>query len=284
MDSHTQDILVQCGIDPNRIRTKDLSEIDLSHRELIGIDLRGFTLTKTNLEYANLTGAILRGLTFASTNCVYTRFIGADLKGANLSFGYFTSADFRGADLRGARIADGLCSESNFTGADLRGAMLGTEHYDSDFRGADLRGIEIPEGCDFKKLNCDIGGALFSPPKVVSSRNKRILKRIQIIPHVKVFDCQTSNQAGILLDITTQGIKLSSIYPYTIGGIFAFQFMLPEQMKPVELEAKCMWCNPEGNSNLFYAGFQIQKISEEKLALIENFIKNYNQQGLEIGD
>jgi len=284
MDSHTLEMLQKCGIDKARIQQRDLSEMDLSHRDLIGIDLRGFTLTKTNLEYANLTGAVLRGMTFASTNCVYARFIGADLKGANLAFGYFTNADFRGADLRGARIADALCSESNFTGADLRGAQLGIEHYDSDFRGADLRGILLLEGCDFEKLNCDIGGAVFSPEKTVSNKNTRILKRVQILPHVKVFDSQTSNQAGILLDITTQGIKLSSEYPYTVGGIFSLQFMLPGQNITVDFEARCMWCNPEGNSNLFYSGFQTQNISDKNVELIDHFIKHYEKQGIEIGD
>lgn len=284
MDNHTLILLNQCGIDRNRIEQRDLSEMDLSHRALIGVDLRGFTLTKTNLEYTNLTGSILRGVVFASTNCVYACFIGADLRGANLAFGYFTNADFRGADLRGARIADALCSESNFSGADLRGALLGSEHFDSDFRGADLRGVDVPEGCEFEKLNCDIGGALLSPKKATAARNKRILKRTQIIPHVKVFDRQTSNQAGILLDITTQGIKMSSEYPYTIGGVFALQFMLPGQNIPIDFDAKCMWCNPEEHNNLFYAGFQIHAISDQHVTLIEDFIVHNEKKGIEIGD
>ncbi len=64
MDTYSYEMLLQYGITDERIKGKDLSEVDLSNRELIGIDLRGFTTTKANLEYTNLTGAILRGMTF----------------------------------------------------------------------------------------------------------------------------------------------------------------------------------------------------------------------------
>ncbi len=284
MDAYSYEMLLRYGITEERIKGKDLSEVDLSHRELVGIDLRGFTTTKANLEYTNLTGAILRGMTFASANCVSTCFIGADLRGVNLAFGYFHNADFRGADLRGARIADAVCNESNFCGADLRGALFGSEHYDSDFRSADLRGADFPEGCDFERLNCDVRGAAFSPEKTDLTKNKRDLKRIQILPHVKIFDVHTSNQAGILLDITARGIKLSSEYPYTVGGIFSFKFTLPEQSEAIDFAAKCMWCNPEANTKPFYSGFQIQEISEKNGQILNNFIASYDKKGIEISD
>ena len=83
------------------IPVRDLSEIDLSNRDLRHVCLKGMTLWKVNLENSNLLGADARGTSFQKCN----------MKGVELSFSNCTSADFRGSDLdgcfaakRGARI------------------------------------------------------------------------------------------------------------------------------------------------------------------------------------
>ncbi len=81
----------------------DLSLMDFSGANLIGVDLAGANLSSTDLTSANLAGADMTGATLA----------GADLSGANLSF-----VKFRDASLANANL-----SNANLTSADLSGAV-----------------------------------------------------------------------------------------------------------------------------------------------------------------
>ena len=278
MDPFTIAVLKKYGVQIFRLAEKNLSEIDLSNKNLAGIDLRGTVVTKINLEHADCSGADLRGLQFAQANCISATFVGADLRGANLAFGYFNAADFRGADLRGARLADSLCNECNFSGADLRGARMGYDHYNSDFRSADLRGIGIPPDSDFEKLRCDIRGAQQSPKKKFDEPNIRRLPRIVINPSLPVHDRRSDNAMGSLADITTQGLRLSSEHPFSIDTVVYLKIMLPKDCgygSTVSLDARCVWCKEFGEGDSFQAGFKIQKISDDDLKILEKLIEKH---------
>jgi uncharacterized protein YjbI with pentapeptide repeats len=274
MDEHTLRKLQAHGVDEKSIGKRDLSRIDLSGKDLPGVDLRDFTIAGTNFEAADLSGSDLRGLRFARANCVTTRFTGADLRGANLAFGYFNNADFRGADLRGARVADSLCSDSTFAGADLRGAKLGAEHYNSDFRGADLRGIDMPEDSDFTKLECDMSGAILTPPQRARNTNLRRLPRVAVVPRLNVFDRKTSEQVGELVDVTVEGMRLNGPYPNPVGTFSYFQIALPDTFPhgtALHVDARSVWCKPVPEDNRFDTGFLIQNIGEGR-EMIEKLI------------
>jgi Uncharacterized low-complexity proteins len=280
MDSYTMDVLKQCGINESQLRKKDLSGANLSQKNLSGLDFRGFSLEKTNFEHSNLSGTDLRGVQFTATNCVEACFVGADLRSASLSFGYFHRADFRGADLRGAFLQDSLCSGCVFSGADLRGAQLGYEHYDSDFRGADLRGITMPADGDFKKLNCDISDAQVSSKKKTEAPNKRALQRIQVFPYLQVFDGLKHDSLGMLIDITTQGMRLDGDQPFAIGTVYILQVVLPDaipQVRTLELEGRCRWCKNTGETNSFHAGFKFENIAKKNLVIIQKIIDQQNK-------
>lgn len=98
----------------------DLHGVDLSQRQLRGIDFHAVDLTEADLQQADLRGADLR----------HANLRDADLSGANLQ-----NAHVRGADLRDAK----LC-RTNLPGADLSHA---------DLRGADIL------GADWKKAILD---------------------------------------------------------------------------------------------------------------------------------
>jgi len=83
----------------------DYAFVDLSGRNLSGIDLSG-----AYLEYADLSGADLSG---------------ADLTNAVLAHADLSGADLSGAGLSGANLGAALLKETKFVDADLTGAVLG---------------------------------------------------------------------------------------------------------------------------------------------------------------
>jgi uncharacterized protein YjbI with pentapeptide repeats len=277
MDAFTSAKLAQCGVDRRRIDDMNISELDLSGQNLSAVDLKGFLITRVNLENSDLSGADLRSLDFAQTNCVGAKFMGADLRGASLAFGYFNTADFSGADFRGAHLENGLCSECVFSGADLRGARLGSEHYNSDFRGADLRGVVAASGSEFEKLNCDIRGALTTPPRVeAGTSNKRILPRIHPQLQLNVFDRASKRQVGVVADISLDGLRITSRSAIPGNLVIGMDVMLPEGSKMgicISCEARSIWTSPQQGTPWFNSGFRIERISEEHRGIIQAIMK-----------
>jgi uncharacterized protein YjbI with pentapeptide repeats len=287
MDTSTFEMLRRCEVPENVLNSRDLSGVDLAQKVLVGVDLRGFDVSKTNLERAYLAAADLRGLQFASTNCVRASFVGADMRGANLAFGYFHGSDFRGADMRGAHLTDAVCNGCCFAGADLRGAVFGHEHYDSDFRGADLRGAIIPDDCDFARLNCDMRGAAQTPREAAADLNKRHEPRIQLLRPLRVFDRATGKQAGVLVDITTEGIRITSQKPLPVGVNFSFQIQLPEASKygrSLNLEVTSMWCKSAADGAYHNTGFRMANLDEKDAKIIERLIEDHKSIGFAIID
>jgi hypothetical protein len=120
-------LIVELGV------RRNLTAIDLRHRDVSGAALRGRTLTRALLDGANmnntdLTRASLRGAVLVRTRLSGARLRNADLRGSDLSFAVLRGADLRGADLRGTK---GIAS------AALRGARA-----DADTRWPTMGSIE----------------------------------------------------------------------------------------------------------------------------------------------
>jgi uncharacterized protein YjbI with pentapeptide repeats len=278
---------MQCGVDEKRLREYNLAEFDLSQKVLLGIDLKGFSITKANLEHADLAGSDLRGIQFSGANCVTAKFVGADLRGSDLAYGFFHNADFRGADMRGARLAEAVCNECNFAGADLRGAVFGVEHYDSDFRGADLRGAIVPPNCSFEHLRCDTRGALITPMDAVRESNKRSNLRAKLINPLNVTDRRSNQVVGTLIDVSATGLRLSSLYPNPIDAVFPMDIHLGDLQSPgkaIHVDVKSVWCKKLVNSDYFQTGFQIVNIAKEGARAIDALIQEQKSRKLEITD
>jgi uncharacterized protein YjbI with pentapeptide repeats len=287
VDRYTIERLVQCGVDDKRLGERNLSEIDLSQKILLGIDLKGFAVAKANLEHVDFSGSDLRGIQFSGANCVAAIFVGADLRGADLAYGFFHNADFRGADLRGSRLAEAVCNECNFAGADLRGAVFGTEHYDSDFRGADLRGAIIPANCSFDKLNCDMRGAQLTPMDAIRESNKRKTQRAKLVVPLNVVDRRNNQIVGTLLDISVTGLRLSGLYPNPIDAVFPLDILLGEWKtydQAIHVDVRSVWCKKLVNSEYFQTGFQIINITNEGVRAIESLVDIQKSKKLEITD
>lgn len=148
----------------------DLSEAELQHEDLGGVNLMEADLRSCDLSGANLMGANLRfcDLSGANLSQAYLSnadFFEANLCEANLSEAYLFEANLsrvnlNGADLQWAYLGQADLSgtytiEANLGEADLRGAyLLGTNLSDANLRGANLSGADL-QAADLRRANLD---------------------------------------------------------------------------------------------------------------------------------
>ncbi len=146
----------------------DLSNSELSKREMDGLDLEGADFTDAKLAQATLRDSDLAGAIFQNADLTRADLRRAIVTTADFSGAQLSQADFRGSDMSGTNLSDSNLNRSNFggvaftnadlSGADLRDAVL----FGTDFRGANLEGADF-ENADLREANlgdADLNGAL----------------------------------------------------------------------------------------------------------------------------
>ena len=126
------------------LRGIDFSNFDLTRANLSGANLSGANLSGANLLWVNLLGANLQGANLREANLSRTQLSRAnlslvDLSGTNLSTTYLSRVLLREANLSGANLSRTHLSEVNLSGANLSGAILNG----ADLSGADLSGADL---------------------------------------------------------------------------------------------------------------------------------------------
>ncbi|MBD3321434.1 MAG: hypothetical protein GF350_10110, partial [Chitinivibrionales bacterium] len=144
-----------------------------------------------------------------------------------------------------------------------------------------------PQECDFKKLNCDIGGALLTPEKEQITSGNRKLPRVSLLPQLKVLDRTSREQFGTLVDVSQQGIKICTFGPVQPGGMFQFDIHLPKAAclgEMIRLDARSIWCRPDVDTGYFFTGFEIEQASLDDITTIEKLMDMQQQKNAELED
>jgi uncharacterized protein YjbI with pentapeptide repeats len=133
-----------------KLKMVELSETDLSSRNLADIDLSGVDLFRTNLQRANLKKSDLNGAELTEANLQSAAMYKCNLRGAVLQEADLSSADLTECD----------CTGANFRGANLRNSNLtASKLCDADFSSADLTGAKL---CDADLTSANFRAANFS--------------------------------------------------------------------------------------------------------------------------
>jgi hypothetical protein len=110
-------------------RADDLTEFDLSGRNLRNVDLKDAQLTRADLSRADLTGAKLSRAQLSGADLSKAQLVRADLSRATLEEADLTFANLNYAKLERASLRHALLTRANLSGANLS---------DIDFGGAQL--------------------------------------------------------------------------------------------------------------------------------------------------
>jgi c-di-GMP-binding flagellar brake protein YcgR len=108
---------------------------------------------------------------------------------------------------------------------------------------------------------------------------KRKLKRRHLIYYLNVYDTNTDRLLGQLVDITTEGMMLTSDDPIEENVFFELRMVLPEAIEAKEeilFDARSLYCRQDVNPDLYSTGFKFENISENDQKIIENLINEYS--------
>ena len=111
----------------------------------------------------------------------------------------------------------------------------------------------------------------------IGQRNKRHLPRTLIAFTVRIIDAHNPEFRGWIVDITTEGLKISGIN-MDVGDIKTLVIPATARRTPSEIvfDAECRWKHTQEPYGATIAGLEIKHISEDNLRALQNFIRSIN--------
>lgn len=110
---------------------------------------------------------------------------------------------------------------------------------------------------------------------------KRRMKRRHLIYYLSVFDRLTNHFVGQLVDITTEGIMLTSETKFELDTLHKLKMVLPEKImgkNEILFDAQSLWSKQSINPNFYDTGFRLSKISKQDIAIIKHLIYDFSFQ------
>ncbi|QTA93423.1 PilZ domain-containing protein [Desulfonema magnum] len=108
---------------------------------------------------------------------------------------------------------------------------------------------------------------------------KRKLKRRHLIYYLDVFERKTGQFVGKLVDITTDGVMLTTEFPIKSGVILQLIMLLPEEIrdhKQITFDARTQWVEKSIKPDFYDIGFELLSISHKDIEIIESLIFDFS--------
>ena len=107
---------------------------------------------------------------------------------------------------------------------------------------------------------------------------KRSLKRRHLIYYLRVFDRNTNQLLGHLVDVTKEGAKLISESPIAVNKRFKLRMVLPSEIfgrEHLDFEAESLWSSPDINPDFQATGFRLIDMDARDMLVIARLINEY---------
>jgi PilZ domain len=110
---------------------------------------------------------------------------------------------------------------------------------------------------------------------VEKKRNSRKNCRV----FLEVSDADTGQLVGHLVNITTDGLMVTSEKPLEIDNDFHLKILFPQEIKGVQefvTNGTSVWCEEdEETPSFFNTGFQLKDVARKDIKVIKKMIKKY---------
>ena len=109
-------------------------------------------------------------------------------------------------------------------------------------------------------------------------QNRRKINRRYLLYFVRVYDADSHQQIGNLLDITLQGAMIISQTQIPADQDFRLRVELTDDIAEqpfLEFPARSIWCHPDLEPSLYNTGFEIQELSPEDIKIIQKIIETF---------
>jgi len=105
---------------------------------------------------------------------------------------------------------------------------------------------------------------------------KRRIQRKHLRHQLMVFDRNTDELTGYLVDITPEGIMLTTKNPVEVGITFNLRMALPDKIRgsrQVIFDAQSIWCRKEALTRFCKTGLKVLEITNGDTETIQLLIK-----------
>ena len=106
----------------------------------------------------------------------------------------------------------------------------------------------------------------------------RKFERRHLIFYLRVFNNDTNELIGYLVDITSEGVMFMSEKPIEIKPDYSLKMILPENQTGksfIKFRASCKWCKKDINPDFYVAGFQFEQIDRPDKDIIFELIDDF---------
>jgi c-di-GMP-binding flagellar brake protein YcgR len=112
-------------------------------------------------------------------------------------------------------------------------------------------------------------------------QERRKYLRKHPVDYLNVFDSKTHQLSGSLMDLTPEGMMLSSGSPFPLKTTFKFRMALPDTnlgKRHITVDAESVWCCLDDNSDFYdyyTTGFRFRNISPRNVEVINRVIHSF---------
>lgn len=111
-----------------------------------------------------------------------------------------------------------------------------------------------------------------------SGADQRKFKRWYLVMYLRVYDQDTQELLGHIVDINKDGIRLVSDKPIALNRMFRLGVNVPKENSSPQrifLEAESLWCGRDINPDFYDTGFRILNIGASALLKLQLLIEEF---------
>lgn len=117
-----------------------------------------------------------------------------------------------------------------------------------------------------------------SPADPVSGVNSRRNKRWFLVMYLRVFDEDTGELLGHIVDINKEGLRLVSEKPIPLNQTYRLSVDVPKEgatRQRIHLEAESLWSDRDVNPDFYATGLRIQNVNTQALLQLQLLIEEF---------
>jgi hypothetical protein len=107
---------------------------------------------------------------------------------------------------------------------------------------------------------------------------KRRIKRWYLVLYLRVYDQDTNELLGHIVDINKEGMRLVSDKPIELNRIYRLWVDVPKEGTPrqrIQLEGESLWTGRDVNPDFYDTGFLMLNISTQSLLQLQLLIEEF---------
>lgn len=113
----------------------------------------------------------------------------------------------------------------------------------------------------------------------LSGIDERNQERWLLVNNLRVFNAETNEILGHLVNVTTEGIMLISEKPLAVDKDFELKMAIPtiDGTTNIELDARSIWTKADHDPHFYKSGLQFTLCSKESIQAITTMIEKLQQ-------